>query len=157
MASTFHSSEAQLQASKPKTKLSKRDISPSRYQKPCDLCHALNDVLIRCRTDETLKWHFVCPAKCWKRVSGGEIDGPDYPYYTYGGIWKNKHAAVSGKKTKGNKSSTLPRKWSAACVGYATNDKVDYEGANWVCRRSHKSNEKTKPSVSYTYWKEAIR
>lgn len=45
-------------------------------------------------------WHFVCPGSCWKRVSGGVIDGDlkeGREGYRYGGMWKNKHAGVSAK------------------------------------------------------------
>ena len=66
---------------------SKRDLSPSFYNKLCDLCHNSKDVLVRCRIDETHKWYFVCTGKCWRQVSGGEIDGPDMPFYQYGGVW----------------------------------------------------------------------
>ena len=84
-----------------KSKASRRDLSPSTYSKQCDLCHELKDVLVRCRIDEAQEWHFVCTGKCWRKVSGGVIDGPDKPYYQYGGMWKNKHAGVSAKKHKG--------------------------------------------------------
>jgi hypothetical protein len=54
-------------------------------------------------TNPTLKpgaWHFVCPGSCWRRVSGGIIDGDlkeGREGYRYGGMWKNKHAGVSAK------------------------------------------------------------
>lgn len=92
------------------------------YRKNCTLCNKPRDVLVRCQideasiapaspsandTDETappaLKpgaWHFVCPGSCWKRVSGGVIDGDlkeGREGYRYGGMWKNKHAGVSAK------------------------------------------------------------
>ncbi|THV45284.1 hypothetical protein BGAL_0507g00090 [Botrytis galanthina] len=36
--------------------------------------------------------------KCWKDVSGGKVDGDGkHPEYRYGGMWKNKHEAVSAK------------------------------------------------------------
>ena len=82
-------------------KAQRRSKSPSAYRKPCDLCHALNDVLVRCRIENTAVWYFVCTKNCWKKVSGGVVDGsPDHPYYRYGGMWKNKHAGVSAKKPK---------------------------------------------------------
>lgn len=74
------------------------------YRKPCTICSTPRDVLVRCQIDETNKWHFVCPGKCWKEVSGGVIDGDkseEHQYYRYGGMWKNKHEAVSAKKPKG--------------------------------------------------------
>ena len=83
-----------------KSKPSKRDVSPSIYSKQCDLCYELKDVLVRCRIDQAREWHLVCTGKCWRKVSGGVIDGPDKPYYQYGGMWKNKHAGVSAKKRK---------------------------------------------------------
>ena len=95
------------------------------YRKDCTLCNKPRDVLVRCQIDEasiknastdpqnndeddlpaapTLKpgaWHFVCPGSCWKRVSGGVIDGDlkeGREGYRYGGMWKNKHAGVSAK------------------------------------------------------------
>lgn len=71
------------------------------HRKACTLCSQLRDVLVRCQIDDTGKWHFVCPGACWKRVSGGVIDGDggdDHKFYRYGGMWKNKHEAVSAKK-----------------------------------------------------------
>lgn len=88
---------------------------PSSYRKPCTLCHTPRDVLVRCQIDESIAvdggdttpaltkpgaWHFVCPGSCWKRVSGGVIDGDlkeGREGYRYGGMWKNKHAGVSAK------------------------------------------------------------
>ena len=87
---------------------SKRSTSPSSFRKPCDLCHEPNDVLVRCQIDDTMTWHFVCPSKCWKGVSGGVIDGGlDHPCYVYGGMWKNKHALVSAKKRKHKKKGNI--------------------------------------------------
>ncbi|KAG4033219.1 hypothetical protein MFRU_005g02320 [Monilinia fructicola] len=72
--------------------------SPSPHSKPCTICHTPRDVLVRCQIDETKKWHFVCTGKCWKDVSGGKVDGDGrHPEYRYGGMWKNKHEAVSAK------------------------------------------------------------
>jgi hypothetical protein len=73
------------------------------YRKPCTLCETPRDVLVRCQIDESGTWHFVCPGSCWKRVSGGVIDGDksqEHSHYRYGGMWKNKHEAVSAKKPK---------------------------------------------------------
>ena len=71
------------------------------YRKPCTLCERPRDVLVRCQIDETSQWHFVCPGSCWKRVSGGVVDGDEeHKFYRYGGMWKNKHEAVSAKKPK---------------------------------------------------------
>jgi len=88
------------------------------HRKPCSLCATPRDVLIRCQTDSSGTWHFVCPGKCWQSVSGGVIDGDldkGHEHYRYGGMWKNKHAGVSakvpkrlkgklGRKTQGEKS-----------------------------------------------------
>ena len=134
---------------------SKRSVSPSNYRKSCDLCKVPKDVLIRCRTDETLTWHFVCPGRCWRSVSGGEVDGPNYPLYTYGGMWKNRHAGVSAKKPKSKIKKESPREWSDDNVEYLNNIKVKYGNKVWVCRRSHYSDEKTMPDIAYRYWKEA--
>jgi hypothetical protein len=76
----------------------KPQAQPSPHSKPCDLCHRSRDVLIRCQIDETKQWHFVCTGKCWKDVSVGNQDGSsDYPFFRYGGMWKNKHELVSAK------------------------------------------------------------
>ena len=82
---------------------------PKEYRKACTLCQTLRDVLVRCQIDETETWHFVCPGSCWKRVSGGTIDGDGseaHQFYRYGGMWKNKHEAVSAKKPKASKRKT---------------------------------------------------
>ena len=72
--------------------------APNPHSKPCDLCQRRRDVLIRCRIDDTKKWYFVCTGKCWQGVSGGNVDGgSEHPHYKYGGTWRNKHDAVSGK------------------------------------------------------------
>lgn len=73
------------------------------HRKACTICSSLRDVLVRCQIDSTGKWHFVCPGTCWRNVSGGEIDGDgheEHKWYRYGGMWKNKHEAVSAKKPK---------------------------------------------------------
>ncbi|CAF9931742.1 MAG: hypothetical protein HETSPECPRED_008183 [Heterodermia speciosa] len=135
-------------------KASKRSNSPSSHRKPCDLCYKMCDVLVRCRIDETLIWHLVCTSKCWKQVSGGEIDGgPGKSYYQYGGMWKNKLAGVSAKKPKQKKNSLI-REWNKYGIRYVMNDKVKHAGTIWVCRRSHKSSETTIPDLGCTYWKE---
>ena len=87
--------------------MTKQSAAPKDYRKPCTLCQKPRDVLIRCQIDESAKWHFVCPGKCWKQVSGGVVDGDrdeEHKYYVYGGVWKNKHEAVSGKMPKKKES-----------------------------------------------------
>ena len=135
-------------------KAQKRSKSPSAYRKPCDLCHAPNDVLVRCRIDDTCAWYFVCTKKCWTKVSGGVVDGsPDHPHYKYGGMWKNKHAGVSAKKPK-PKQRVAVRDWQDY-TSYLVNDKVVYEDRVWICRRSHASSEANVPGKGYGFWKEA--
>ena len=134
-------------------KRNKRADSPSLHRKECDLCHNPKDVLVRCRIDETQKWYFVCTSKCWKEVSGGEIDGPAKPHYKYGGMWKNKHAGVSAKKPK-KKSHPTPKDWIDSGTKYTRNDKVTHIGKIWVCRRSHMSSETTEPGLGYALWNE---
>ena len=139
-------------------KASEHDDRAIAHRKPCHLCQKPSDVLIRCRTDETRNWHFICTGKCWKHVSGGVQDGPDKPYYQYGGMWKNKHAGVSAKKSK-KKSKKRPdenvRSWVTEELRYVVNDKVWLDGVIWVCRRSHYSGEGSRPGRGYAYWKEA--
>lgn len=72
-------------------------IEPEKGSKPCSICQRPRNVLIRCQIDATQKWHFVCTGKCWNEVSGGKVDGPGFPNYRYGGMWKNKHAGASAK------------------------------------------------------------
>ncbi|KAL9532343.1 hypothetical protein SMMN14_04805, partial [Sphaerulina musiva] len=72
--------------------------------KPCTLCHTPRPVLVRCQIDDSGTWHMVCPGNCWKSVSGGMEDArgreEEFPWYRYGGMWKNKHAdgPISAKK-----------------------------------------------------------
>ena len=132
----------------------KRSKSPSAYRKPCDLCQIPNNVLVRCRIDGTSIWYFVCTKGCWKRVSGGTVDGSvDHPFYRYGGMWKNKHAGVSAKKPK-TKQGIASRSWQN-CVNYVFNDKVTYKDKVWICRRSHTSSEAEVPGKGYGFWNEA--
>jgi hypothetical protein len=69
--------------------MTKTHDSPS-HDKPCTLCSTPRPVLVRCQIDETEKWNFVCPGKCWREVSGGVEDAKGlegkYPYYRYGGM-----------------------------------------------------------------------
>lgn len=64
------------------------------HNKPCTMCGTPRPVLVRCQIDDTGKWNFLCPGKCWTSVSGGEIDAKgheeEHPYYRYGGMWKNR-------------------------------------------------------------------
>ena len=58
--------------------------------KQCTLCHTPRQTLVRCQTDESGTWHFVCPGKCWYAVSGGVEDARGlegrFPFYRYGGM-----------------------------------------------------------------------
>ena len=146
------------QAPEAPPKKSKRSVSPSAYNKPCTICQTPRDVLVRCRVDESQTWHFVCPGKCWRNASGGQIDGLDRPYYQYGGMWKNKHAGVNAKKPKARSKNGIAESstmlWSPLQVRYTKNDKVYYQDLVWSCRQSHQSGEKSAPDVAYRYWKE---
>lgn len=57
------------------------------------MCATPRQVLVRCQIDESKIWHFVCPGKCWKDVSGGVEDAKSfesqYPWYRYGGMVRN--------------------------------------------------------------------
>ena len=94
--------------------MSSRSASPTSFRKPCTLCSKPQPVLVRCQIDASGTWHLVCPGKCWTSVSGGTIDAAghrdEFPYYRYGGMWKNKHEMVSAKKpkekTKANRGTT---------------------------------------------------
>lgn len=63
----------------------------TKGQKSCTLCDRPVDVLIRCTIDVSKVWNMVC-GTCWKKVSGGVVDGDkDHPFYRYGGLWRNRH------------------------------------------------------------------
>lgn len=143
-------------------------VAPRQGSKPCTLCHTSRDVLIRCQIDDALKWHFVCPGKCWKSVSGGDIDGDaDHPHYRYGGVWKNKKEAVSGKRKKAKRNV---KEWSNVVDDgdtaeeddqreykeprYTKNDRVEYEDKVYVCRKSHWVRHSVEPSKDIHLWKE---
>lgn len=152
-------------------------ISSSPYSKPCTLCAKSRDVLIRCQIDATGKWHFVCPGTCWKSVSGGVIDGDnadEHQHYRYGGVWRNKHEAVSGKKPKKKKNKISPTQvdpasssaaardttsgdpnaWSGQDAHYTKNDRVIFDNVPYVCRKSHVSQERKTPDHAYSLWKQ---
>lgn len=76
-------------------------------RKPCDLCAARVDLLIRCTVDETQTYKMVC-GKCWKGVSGGVPDGVSvtHPHYRYGGLWKNRNANLKKKVGSGGTTTT---------------------------------------------------
>ncbi|KAI7212734.1 hypothetical protein KC333_g6960 [Hortaea werneckii] len=90
--------------------MTKQSEANKDHRKPCTLCKEKRDVLIRCQIDSTGAWHMVCPGKCWRDVSGGMVDGDqteDHKYYRYGGMWKNKHEAVSAKMPKGKSKKVV--------------------------------------------------
>lgn len=143
------------------------------HSKPCTLCHTPRDVLIRCQVDASGAWHLICPGACWRRVSGGVVDGdgaPEHAHYRYGGMWKNKHEAVSAKRPKKARATGEaeaqegteegPREavpeWRDTAVKYTKNDRVRFEGAVWICRKSHVSQEGKTPAGSVAQWKEAV-
>lgn len=101
------------------------------YRKPCTLCSTRADVLVRCQTDASGAWYFVCPGSCWKQVSGGIIDGDKaHPHYRYGGMWKNKHAGVSAKM-KGNRKEKKKKRERA---GEKTNERVEASRSSLIER-----------------------
>lgn len=127
---------------------------PSVYSKKCGLCHSPNDVLVRCQIDDTRRWQFVCTKQCWKRVSGGTTDGDSaHPFYKYGGMWKNKHEAVSAKKPK-RKAKDVVGCWQGEGVQHVRNDRVRHSDKTWQCRKSHRSDEQKAPTHACTFWKE---
>lgn len=166
------------------------------HRKKCTLCSTSRDVLVRCQTDESGTWHFVCVGSCWKRVSGGKEDGDaEHPLYRYGGMWKNKHDAVSAKKkvkklkdaaakeedgvcrepeAPGPASDTDdvvghggddgvavaddgPETWSGDRTHYTTNDRIQYSGRTWICRKTHYSHPGKPPHTAQNLWKAKAR
>ncbi|TKA64779.1 hypothetical protein B0A49_05325 [Cryomyces minteri] len=98
MATTSSSSSARA--------VSPADAKALAHRKPCTLCGAPRDLLVRCQasgrpdasTDSASAWLFVCPGACWRAVSGGVVDGDAaHPAYRYGGMWKNRWADVSAR------------------------------------------------------------
>lgn len=80
--------------------------APEAGRKPCDLCQREVDLLVRCTVDESKRYQMVC-GKCWPKVSGGVPDGlPEYPHYTYGGLWKNRNANLKKKVGSGPASAS---------------------------------------------------
>lgn len=145
------------------------------HRKACTLCEKRRDVLVRCQIDPSERWHFVCPGSCWKGVSGGVIDGTEqHSYYRYGGMWKNKHEAVSAKKPKRAKrtgavevastceqrsrvgdpvAGSLPE-WDENAMNYTKNDRVRWKDVVYDCRKSHVSQTGKDPAKAYQLWKE---
>ena len=107
------------------------------------------------------------------------IDGDEkeeHKRYRYGGMWKNKHEAVSAKKPRKSKEvkqtqslgqvkglvsfkdSALDasgvKQWDENGRRFVKNDKVLWDGRVWVCRKSHSSNERKTPGSAYSLWKE---
>ena len=89
--------KAERKAAKKKRKAERRAErqgrgNPDAGRKSCDMCQKRVDLLIRCTYDASQKWKMVC-GKCWKKASGGVVDGDSkHPYYRYGGLWKNRRA-----------------------------------------------------------------
>jgi len=55
--------------------MTKQSAPEKDHRKPCTLCQQPRNVLVRCQIDSSGAWNFVCPGKCWRRVSGGVVDG----------------------------------------------------------------------------------
>jgi hypothetical protein len=52
--------------------------------KECDVCKNANEVLYRCRYQDSDNWVFLC-GKCLKEVKTSFVNT-----YQYGGTWKSK-------------------------------------------------------------------
>lgn len=84
---------------KDKNSFSSQDLAVQVMgDKPCTMCGTARSVLVRCQIDDTGKWHFVCPGKCWHSVSGGIEDAKghesEFPHYKYGGMVCLSHRAL---------------------------------------------------------------
>lgn len=110
----------QIKAQKADKRARREGHVPDEYgQKQCSLCNQLKDLLIRCQIDKTEKWHMVC-GKCWKKVSGGVVDGDDdHADYRYGGLWKNLH-----------KADKLPDSLHESDIGADSSDNLEAHHAN---------------------------
>lgn len=96
-----------VKANKQQRRAKRMGNAPELGRKPCDLCTRQVDLLIRCTTDESKQYNMVC-GRCWPSVSGGVPDGsPDFPYYNYGGLWKNRNAPLRKKVGSGPKQNTV--------------------------------------------------
>ncbi|OJD34633.1 uncharacterized protein BKCO1_2100094 [Diplodia corticola] len=140
--------------------------APSSHSKPCSHCGVLRDVLVRCQIDESRAWVFICPGKCWRQLSGGRVDGDaGHPNYRYGGMWKNKHDAVSAKKRTKTQAERQPQGWRSSDNGnaapdgaadkkYTRNDRVTWDGRVWACRKTHFAREASTPDREVGLWKD---
>lgn len=127
--------KAAAKAAKALTRAKREGNAPSETgQKSCDLCCRGSDLLVRCQTDASQAWRMVC-GKCWKTVSGGQVDGDaGHPHYRYGGLWKNRKAiAGSAGAGAGTQSAvndlSYPRLASQKKAAEAL-QKAPKEGAN---------------------------
>jgi hypothetical protein len=91
-----HERKAAAKAAKALTRAKRECSAPKETgQKLCDACGRGSDLLVRCQTDASQAWRMVC-GKCWRIVSGGQVDGDsNHPHYRYGGLWKNRKAALA--------------------------------------------------------------
>lgn len=144
---------------------------PPPGTKPCTLCHHPRNVLVRCQIDASHTWHFLCPGTCWKRASGGVIDGDGgdgHEWYRYGGMWKNRVEMSSAKRKKGAKNEREKgeregekiegeevgeRKWSPKDESFAKDERVLWKRRMYVCRKGHASCERRAPDVAPSLWK----
>lgn len=83
--------KAATKAAKALTRAKREGSAPAEAgQKSCDQCGKGVNLLVRCQVDASQAWRMVC-GKCWKGVSGGQVDGDaSHPHYRYGGLWKNR-------------------------------------------------------------------
>lgn len=85
-------------------------------QKSCEMCGKGSNLLVRCQTDATQTWRMVC-GRCWKDVSGGQVDGDaSHPHYRYGGLWKNRKAAVAAPPAVADARRCLSKSIDGALV-----------------------------------------
>jgi len=76
-------------------------IQSEEGNKLCDKCGKSRAMLIRCQIDSGKRWNMICVEGCWRSVSGGVADGTaEFPYYNYGGVWKNRRKVSLEEKRK---------------------------------------------------------
>lgn len=113
--------------------MTKKDKTLS-HDKPCTLCATPRSVLVRCQIDETGKWHFVCPGKCWHSVSGGVEDArgheKEHPHYRYGGMVRQQFL----------------------CTAVADKGPVEKQACRWSveCEKAEKSKAKTERTTKHS-------
>lgn len=50
-----------------------------------------------------------------------------------------------------------PEEWCGARAHYTTNDRIQYSGRTWICRKTHYSQPDKPPHTAQSFWKAKAR